>query len=94
LTAGDGKSSELVTSAMVRAHFCELISPRVPHAEADLFLMGLLSMIDVILEMPMVRILETLSVDSDTKAVLLGGSSRLRPLYQLMLARESGDSGN
>ena len=91
LTAGDGKSSELVTSAMVRARFCELISPRVPSGESDLFLMGLLSMIDVILEMPMARILETISVDSDTKAVLLGGPSRLRPLYELMLARESGD---
>jgi EAL and modified HD-GYP domain-containing signal transduction protein len=91
LTAGDGKSSELVTSAMVRARFCELISNRVPKGESDLFLMGLLSMIDVILEMPMTRILETISVDSDTKAVLLGGASRLRPLYQLMLARESGD---
>jgi c-di-GMP-related signal transduction protein len=91
LTAGDGKSSELVTSAMVRARFCELISSRVPTGESDLFLMGLLSMIDVILEMPMTRILETISVDSDTKAVLLGGPSRLRPLYELMLARESGD---
>ncbi len=91
LTAGDGKSSELVTSAMVRARFCELISPRVPSGESDLFLMGLLSMVDVILEMPMARILETISVDSDTKAVLLGGPSRLRPLYELMLARESGD---
>ena len=91
LSAGDGKSSELVTSAMVRARFCELISHRVPNGESDLFLMGLLSMIDVILEIPMARILETISVDSDTKAVLLGGSGRLRPLYELMLARESGD---
>lgn len=91
LTAGDGKSSELVTSAMVRAHFCELMSQRVPCGDSDLFLMGLLSMIDVILEMPMTRILETISVDADTKAVLLGGPSRLRPLYELMLARESGN---
>jgi len=91
LTAGDGKSSELVTSAMVRARFCELMSRGVPSGESDLFLMGLLSMIDLILEMPMPRILEAISVDSDTKAVLLGGSSRLRPLYELMLARESGD---
>ena len=58
LTAGDGKSSELVTSAMVRARFCELISPRVPSGDSDLFLMGLLSMVDVILEMPMARILD------------------------------------
>ena len=71
--------------------FCELLSPKVPHGEADLFLMGLLSMIDVILEIPMLRVVETIPVDHDTKAVLLGGSGPLRPLYDLMLARESGD---
>jgi c-di-GMP-related signal transduction protein len=30
-------------------------------------------------------------IDQQTKAVLLGGTSHLRPLYQLMLAQESGD---
>ncbi len=91
LTAGEKRSSELLVSAMTRARFCELLSLRVPHGESDLFLMGLLSMIDAILEIPMTRILETVPVDHETKAVLLGGPSALRPLYQLMLARESGD---
>ncbi len=91
LTAGEKKSTELVITAMVRARFCELLAPRVPHGESDLFLMGLLSMIDAILEVPMARILETIPVDHETKQVLLGTASSLRPLYQLMLARESGD---
>ncbi|HZP16402.1 MAG TPA: HDOD domain-containing protein, partial [Terriglobales bacterium] len=56
LTAGESRSSELVTTAMVRARFCELMAPHVPHGDSDLFLMGLLSMIDAILEMPMVTI--------------------------------------
>jgi len=76
---------------MTRARFCELLSLRVPPGESDLFLMELLSMIEAILEIPMTRILETVPVDHETKAVLLGGPSALRPLYQLMLARESGD---
>jgi EAL and modified HD-GYP domain-containing signal transduction protein len=91
LTAGENKSSELVNTAMTRARFCELIAIRVPHGESDLFLMGLLSMVDAILEMPMVTLLESIPVDHETKAVLLGGASKLRPVYQLMLARESGD---
>ena len=91
LTVGESKPSELVSTAMTRARFCELISDRVPHGESDLFLMGLLSMIDAILEMPMVSILENVPVDYETKAVLLGGASKLRPIYQLMLARECGD---
>jgi EAL and modified HD-GYP domain-containing signal transduction protein len=91
LTVGENTPSKLVNTAMTRARFCELLALRVPHGESDLFLMGLLSMIDVILEMPMVSILENVPVDHETKAVLLGGASKLRPMYQLMLARESGD---
>ena len=91
LAAGQGKSSDLVLSAMVRARFCELLSPKIKHGESDLFLLGLLSMMDAILEIPMSEVLEKVSLDQETKAVLLGGSSHLRPLYQLMLAQESGD---
>ncbi|HEX4426840.1 MAG TPA: HDOD domain-containing protein [Terriglobales bacterium] len=94
LAAGQDKSSELVLSALVRARFCELLSPKVPHGESDLFLMGLLSMMDAILETPMVNVLEKIPLDQPTKAALLGGVSPLRPLYQLMLARESGDWEN
>src|SRR6266571_8773429 len=70
LTAGEERSSELLVSAMIRARFCELLAPKVPHGESDLFLMGLLSMIDAILEVPMVRVLETIPVDHETKQVL------------------------
>jgi EAL and modified HD-GYP domain-containing signal transduction protein len=91
LTAGEKRSSELLLSAMVRARFCELLSPKVPHGESDLFLMGLLSLIDAILEVPMMRVLETIPLDHDTKSALLGGNSKLRPLYDLMIARETGD---
>jgi len=57
---------------MTRARFCELISDRVSHDDSDLFLMGLLSMIDAILEIPMVTILENIPLEHETKAVLSG----------------------
>lgn len=94
LGAGQSKSSELVLSALVRARFCELLSPKIQHGDSDLFLMGLLSLMDAILETPMDRVLESVPLDHESKAVLLGGASRLRPLYQLMLARESGEWEN
>ncbi len=86
-----GKTSDLVLSALVRARFCELLSPKIPHGDSDLFLMGLLSMMDVILELPMSQVLDNVPIDQETKSVLLGGASRLRPFYQLMLAQESGE---
>jgi len=91
LGAGQGKTSELVLSAMVRARFCEVLSPKIPHGDSDLFLMGLLSLMDTILEIPMSQMLDNIPIDQETKSVLLGGGSRLRPFYQLMLAQESGE---
>jgi len=57
-------------------------------------LLGLLSLMDVILEIPIADIVEKVPIDQETKAVLLGGASRLQPLYRLMLALESGEWQN
>jgi len=91
LSAGQNKSRELVMSALVRARFCELLSTKVEHGKSDLFLIGLLSLMDTILELPMYTILENIPLDQDSKALLLGEKSTLTPLYQLMIAREKGD---
>jgi c-di-GMP-related signal transduction protein len=89
--AGSEKTSDLVLSALVRGRFGELLAPHVKHGESDLFLLGLLSLIDVMLETPMPDVLEKLPLDRETKAVLLGHPSTLRPVFQLMLAHESGE---
>jgi c-di-GMP-related signal transduction protein len=89
--AGQDKTSDLVLSAMVRGRFGELLSPLVEHGESDLFLLGLLSLIDAMMEMPMEEVLEKIPLDQATKAVLLGRASVLRPVFQLMLAHESGE---
>lgn len=89
--AGQDKPSDLVLSALVRGRFGELLQPLVPHGDSDLFLLGLLSLLDAMLEMPMSEVLERLPLDHETKAVLLGKPGALRPIYQLMLAQESGE---
>jgi EAL and modified HD-GYP domain-containing signal transduction protein len=91
LAAGQGKSSDLVLAALVRARFCELLSPKVQRSDSDLFLMGMLSLMDTILEIPMRQVLDKVPIDQESKAVLMGGASPLQPFYQLMLAQESGD---
>ena len=92
--AGRNKTSDLVLSALVRARFCELLASTSQHGGSDLFLMGLLSLMDAILEMPMASLLESIALSQETKAVLLGEANRLRPLYLLVLALESGDWQN
>jgi len=90
LGAGQDRTSDLVLAALVRARFCELLSPKLQHGDSDLFLMGMLSLMPAILQIPMSQVLDQVPIDQESKAVLLGGVSRLRPFYQLMLARESG----
>ena len=86
------QSTDLVFSALARARVCELLSPKLSLGESDLFLLGLLSRMDAILETPMARVLENIPIDQELKAALLGGAGRLRTPYQLMLAVEAKDS--
>ena len=91
LGAGQNKPSDLVLSALVRARYCELLATKVPHGESDLFLVGLLSLMDSILQIPMGVVLEGINLDRETRAVLLGQKSPLAPIYQLMLSQEAAD---
>jgi EAL and modified HD-GYP domain-containing signal transduction protein len=95
LMMGQAKCSDLVLSSLVRARFCELLMPKIERSKSDLFLMGMLSLMDAILEIPMGIVVEGLAVDADTKAELLGAKTGadtpLSPVYRIMLAREAGN---
>jgi c-di-GMP-related signal transduction protein len=97
LVMGQEKSSDLVLSSLVRARFCELIAPKVQHGDSDLFLMGMLSLIDAILGVPIGVVIEELSLDASLKEQLLaartGTKTPLSTIYELMVAREVGDWG-
>jgi c-di-GMP-related signal transduction protein len=97
LVMGQEKSSDLVLSSLVRARFCELVSAKVQHGNSDVFLMGMLSLIDAILAVPIGMVVAELALDPDVKAQLLaaksGKKTPLSPIYELMLAREVGDWG-
>ncbi len=90
VSAAEQKCSELILTGLARARFCELLSTRVK-SESDLFLMGLLSVMDAVLEVQMDVLLAQVPVDKEVKAALLGQASGLRPIYQLMLANESAE---
>ncbi len=84
------KPSDLALASLVRARFAESIGNRVECGGADLFQMGLLSLMDAILEIHMREVLEGLPLDEDAKKVLLENEGPLAPVYDLMLAMEAG----
>lgn len=82
--AGD-RAPTVVNMALARARFCELIAPDLGEPNAQLYLLGMLSLLDVLLEMPMQRILTALPIDATMKDALLGRPGRLG--HALDLAR-------
>ncbi len=95
LVVGQDKCSDLVLASLVRARFCELIAPKLEHGHSDLFLMGMLSLMDAILSVPIGVVVEGLSLEPEIKAQLVGaksgGRTPLSDVYDLMVAREAGE---
>ena len=89
---GEGKPTELLKMPLLRARFCELLGPAAGMVvEAnDLFLLGLLSMMDVLLERPMLEVLEELPVDEEIKQALRGEPGRFRRILEVALHYEAG----
>jgi c-di-GMP-related signal transduction protein len=89
---GDEKPAELVSLPLARARFCEVLAPLAGMADSanNLFLLGLLSAMDAILDMPMEDILREISIHEEIHDALLGKKNRLREIFDLGLHYELG----
>lgn len=89
---GEDRPSALMNAVVTRARFCEGLAPLAGLSERklDLFLLGLLSMIDTVLERPLSDILQQLAVSPDVKTALLSGKSPLSRILDLVIATEQG----
>ena len=90
---GSEKPHELIRTALTRAYYCEGISKHLNMAgeSSDLFLMGLLSVTDAILDRPLDEILARLPVSANVRSALCGGVNPLRDVYDTILAYERAD---
>jgi c-di-GMP-related signal transduction protein len=84
---------EVLRSALVRGYFCERLAQllELPRAGTDFFLMGLLSVMDVLFGRPLSEILAELPLASNIRTALLGGSNVFRDVYEAALAYEAAD---
>lgn len=87
------KAPELIRTALTRAYFCEEFSTLVGMSaeKSDLFLMGLLSVVDALLDRPMEQILASVPVAAGVREALTGCSNRFRNVYDTLLAYEQAD---
>jgi len=88
-----GKPPELVRTALTRAYFCEEIARPAGMATKgpDLFLMGLLSVTDALLDQPIEQVLKNLPVTEQIRRALTDGKGQFRDVYETLLAYERAD---
>lgn len=88
-----GKPNELMRLSMIRAEWCRLLAERGSsgHEPAQLFLLGLFSLLDAMLDMPMAEITASLPLSGAIVTALNSGTGPLAPYLQAVQAYEQGD---
>ena len=88
----DDKPAELAVTALVRARFCELAAAQVPAANSrEMFTLGLFSVIDALLDMPIDEVLDAVPLPTDMRAALITHEGTAGTLLESVAAIEVGD---
>jgi EAL and modified HD-GYP domain-containing signal transduction protein len=84
---------EVLRSALTRAYFCEGLSQILGFAQSttEFFLMGLISLMDVLFARPLPDILSELPLSREVSAALLGGTNVFRDVLQAAVAYENAE---
>jgi EAL and modified HD-GYP domain-containing signal transduction protein len=87
------KPQELVRLALVRARFCELLggageNPASPTQQNDLFLLGLFSVLDAMLDATMESLMKELPIHDSIKMALVDHEGFLTPYLNAVIAYE------
>ncbi len=90
---GRDQPAEVLRISLLRARFCESVASLADMASlaSELFLMGMFSCMDVLLGRPLEEVLEEIPLSSRIKDALGGGTSVLRPVFDLALSYEQAD---
>lgn len=86
------KPAELLMVPLVRARLCELLAGITSQRAraGDLFLMGLLSAMDAILDTPLNVVLAGIQIQEEIKEALLGHAGPFHDVYEIVLNYETG----
>lgn len=90
---GEDRPNELTRLALIRAKFAEEVAGAFELGvfQPSLFIAGLFSLLDVMLEKPMEEALDEVAVNKAVRAAILGQESPMTPVMELIYAYEKGD---
>lgn len=83
-TAAKGKPPELLTSALLRARFCELLSTHARTNPYQGFVVGLFSLMSALLDTPIENLLAQVELPAESQEALRGQPGRLGALLDLV----------
>ncbi len=89
----DGMSETLIKTSFLRATFCQELSSYVKDiqlSKPEIYMMGMFSTLDVLLQVPIKDALADLSIAPEIKAALTGEPGKCSTLLKLCLAYEKG----
>lgn len=92
-TLGAERPTELVRLSLVRARFAENLAPYFglgPQSQS-LFLMGMFSLLDLVLQATMSAALDTVSVSDEIRSALLQSGGPFEPVMRFLLSYEGAD---
>jgi c-di-GMP phosphodiesterase len=87
---GEKRPHALISLSLQRARFCELLAPYLDEDPFEQYLMGLLSLLDAILQTPMSSIVELLPLRPPVRGALLGESNATGMALTLVKSYETG----
>lgn len=91
-TLNDQKPFELTRTALVRAKMSEIIAEKTGIADKEqMFTVGLFSLLDALMDMPMIELLDTISLISPIKLALLDHEGKMGHLLKQVIAYEQGN---
>ncbi len=90
---GKDKPNEIMTASIVRARFGELLAVKMGRREycSDLFMLGMFSMLDALMDRPLSEVLADLPINDEIKQVLLGQESRYSNIFRMIISYEKGN---
>lgn len=89
----DGKPSELTATSLIRARFCELAGTSTGHDGAQLFTVGLFSLVDALMDAPIEDVLDSVPFPTDMRQALITHHGDMGRLLDSVAALEQGDFG-
>ncbi len=85
----DTKPTELILTGMIRGKMCELLAEKHhPEVKHQMFIIGLFSVLDAIMDQPLIDLLDTVILSTDIKLALLDYSGVQGEIYKYVLQYE------